>query len=72
MGDIHFLEVIREPLVKRFEAVRPALDAIELREPLGQIERLGVPFLDAAQEILHLFADGFSARLQLLDRVLAE
>ena len=45
-------------------------DAVELRELLAEIERLLLPFLDIRLKVLHLFADGFAAGIEFLDRVL--
>ena len=70
LRNVNFLEVVREAIVKRFQALGFSLDAIELREPLAQIERFGFPFLDVALQVLHLFADGFAAGLEFLHGVL--
>ena len=70
LRDVDFLEIIRQAIVKGFQPIDFALDAIELREPLAQIERFGFPFLDVALQVLHLFADGFAAGLEFLDGVL--
>ena len=70
LRDVHFLEIVRQAIVKRLEPIDLALNAIELREPLAQIERLGLPFLDVALQVLHLFADGLAARLELFHGVL--
>ena len=69
LRDIDFLEVGCQSLVEHFQPIYFAFDAIELCQPLTQIERLGFPLFDVGPEIFHLFADGFTPGLELLDRI---
>ena len=69
LRNVHFLEIVRQAIVKRFQPIDFSLNAIELREPLTQIERLGLPFLDVALQVLHLFADGLAAGLEFFHGV---
>ena len=67
-----FFQIVRQAVIQSFQAIDFAFDAIELREALAQIERFGFPFLDVGLQVFHLFADGFAARGQFLDGILAK
>ena len=69
LGNVDFLEIVRQAIVECLQSIDLALEAIELREPLAQIERLRFPFLDIRLQVFHLLADGVSTRGELLDRV---
>ena len=72
LRDVDVLQVVGQPIVKRFQTIDLAFNAIELGEALAEIERLGFPLLDVGLEVFHLLADGFPARVEFLDRVAAE
>ena len=64
LRNIDIFQVLGEALVQNFQAIDLPFDAIEQGETLAQVERLGFPFLDVRLQILHLFTDGFAARLE--------
>ena len=70
LRDVNFLEIVRQAIVMRFQPIDFSFNAIELREPLAQIERLGLPFLDIALQVFHLFADGLAAGLEFFHGIL--
>ena len=69
LRDVDLLQIVRQAIVKRFQAIDLALHAIELRQTLAEIERLRFPFLDVGLQIFHLLADGFPAGIEFFDRV---
>ncbi len=72
LGNVDVLEVIGEAIVERFEAINFALNSIELREALAEIQRFGFPFFNVGLKIFHLLADGLASRLQFFEGVGAE
>src|SRR2546430_9031535 len=57
------LQVICQPFVQNFQAIDFASDTIDLRKALAQIECFGFTFFVVAQQVLHLFSDGFAPGL---------
>ena len=43
LRNVDFFEVVSQAIVKRFQAIDLAFDAVELGQPLTQIERFGSP-----------------------------